>query len=303
MKAANLLASFIVIPVALLMQGEAVMLFWGNEDILWWAIAGVTIISLLLIRVGLAHFQREYLLGREIDILNLKWMWTTFWMNFKGGAASLGGWYRGALAMAFRRLLPSLLCVVLIAGVSLWMGYDWVQDNVSSLLERAPQEEVTKIKERLSETPNLVNLREQLNAPYLFFNNTRAVVLMMLAGLFSFSVLGVMIYVLNISLIGGVYALLVLLGQPAGIIFAGGVLPHGILEIPALMIGCAAVLYIGAGIVTPRVGKSMGEVVIELLADWAKIFVGLVLPLLALAALIEAYITPAILLWALEFFK
>ena len=30
-KAANLLASFIVIPVAILMQGEAVMLFWGNE--------------------------------------------------------------------------------------------------------------------------------------------------------------------------------------------------------------------------------------------------------------------------------
>src|SRR3990172_9972342 len=29
-KAANLLASFIVIPVAILMQGEAVMLFWGN---------------------------------------------------------------------------------------------------------------------------------------------------------------------------------------------------------------------------------------------------------------------------------
>jgi phosphatidylserine synthase len=39
-KAANLLASFIVIPVAILMQGEAVMLFWGNETVLWLAHCG-----------------------------------------------------------------------------------------------------------------------------------------------------------------------------------------------------------------------------------------------------------------------
>ncbi len=33
-KAANLLASFIIVPVAILMQGEAVLLFWGNEQML-----------------------------------------------------------------------------------------------------------------------------------------------------------------------------------------------------------------------------------------------------------------------------
>ena len=102
-KAANLLASFIVIPVAILMQGEAVMLFWGNEQVLWLAVAGVTIISLLLIRVGLAHFEREYLLGREIDVINLRWMWKTFWSNFRGGANSFGSWYRNVLGSSFQR--------------------------------------------------------------------------------------------------------------------------------------------------------------------------------------------------------
>jgi len=62
-----------------------------------------------------------------------------------------------------------------------------------------------------------------------------------------------------------------------------------------LMIGSAAMLYIGVSIVTPQTGKSMGEVILELLADWTKIFVGLVVPLLAIAAVIEAYITPALL--------
>jgi len=295
-KAANLLASFIVIPVAMLMQGEAVMLFWGNEDVVWMAIAGVTIISLLLIRVGIVHFQREFLLGREIDMLNLKWMWARFRANFTAGAVSLGGWYRGAVAASLRRMVPALLLVCVIAGISLWMGYDWVQTNVADVLAKAPDGELERIEERFSSLPDPAALREQISAPYLFFNNTRAVVLILLAGLFSFSVLGILIYMLNIGIIGGLYSLLLLLDQPAWMIFAGGVLPHGVLELPALMLASAATLYVGAGVVTPHAGKSMGEVVIELLADWTKVFLGLVLPLLAFAALIEAYITPEILI-------
>ena len=73
-RAANLLASFVVVPVAFLLQGETVLIFWGNEDVLWFAIIGVTLLAGLLVRLGLSHFRREYLLGREIDTINLKWI-------------------------------------------------------------------------------------------------------------------------------------------------------------------------------------------------------------------------------------
>ncbi|MBK7317058.1 MAG: stage II sporulation protein M [Anaerolineales bacterium] len=294
-KAANLLASFIVIPVAILMQGEAVMLFWGNEDVLWLAVAGVMIIALLLIRVGIAHFQREYLLGREIDTINLKWVLNTFWKNFMGGAHSIGEWYRKVLGGAMRRVLPAVLAVTLVAGVSLWMGYDWIMVNVSPVIAKASPERLEKIEESAREMPGLANLQDTINAPFLFMNNTRAVALIFLAGLVSFSVLGVLLYMLNIGLIGGVYALLELLGLQPLPIFLAGVLPHGIFELPALVIGAAVVLYMGVAIVTPQTGKSMGEVIIELFADWTKIFFGLVVPLLAVAAVIEAYITPVLL--------
>ena len=46
------------------------------------------------------------------------------------------------------------------------------------------------------------------------------------------------------------------------------------LRFPRLMIGSAVVLYMGVAIVTPQTGKSMGEVILELLADWTKIFIG-----------------------------
>ena len=80
-----------------------------KRQVLWLAIVGVMIISLLLIRVGIAHFQREYLLGREIDVINLRWVWRTFLMNFVGGAQSLGDWYGRVLGTALRRIAPCLL--------------------------------------------------------------------------------------------------------------------------------------------------------------------------------------------------
>jgi uncharacterized membrane protein SpoIIM required for sporulation len=42
-------------------------------------------------------------------------------------------------------------------------------------------------------------------------------------------------------------------------------------------------------------GKSMGQIILEQLADWLKVFLGVVVPLLAVAAIIEAYVTPSIL--------
>lgn len=295
-KAANLLASFIIIPVAILMQGEAVMLFWGNEKVLWLAIAGVTIISLLLIRVGIAHFQREYLLGREIDTINLGWIWRTFWKNFFGGASSIREWYVRVLGDAMHRVTPAILAVTLIAGISVWMGHDWVVGNVSSVIAKASPERLEQLEVGIGKMPDLSNLQGSINAPFLFMNNTRAVAVIFLAGLVSFGVLGILLYMVNIGLIGGLFALFQLLGMNPWPMFLAGIVPHGIFEIPALIIGSAAVLYIGAGIVTPQTGKSMGEVILELLADWSKIFFGVVVPLLAVAAVIEAYITPGLLL-------
>ena len=295
-KAANLLASFIVIPVAILMQGEAVLLFWGSETVLWLAIAGVAIISLLLIRVGIAHFEREYLLGREIDTLNLRWVLRTFWKNFKGDAHSLREWYTRTVRDSLQRVLPAFLLIVVLAGVSGWLSYTWTIDNASETISKASTKDLAKLEENIEELPDLASMREHLSASFLFMNNTRSMVVIFLAGLTSFSVLGVMIYMLNIALIGGVYAILELLGISPVPIFLAGILPHGIFELPALMLGSAVVLYIGAVFVTPQTGKSMGEVIVEMLADWAKIFAGVVVPLLAIAALIEAYVTPEILL-------
>jgi hypothetical protein len=49
-RAANLLSSFIIIPMALLIQGEAVVMLWGSDEILWWIILGEVLVSGMLVR-------------------------------------------------------------------------------------------------------------------------------------------------------------------------------------------------------------------------------------------------------------
>jgi stage II sporulation protein M len=216
--------------------------------------------------------------------------------NFKGDATSIAEWYAMSLASSLRKLATPAMLILFLAVVGVWLGYDWIMQNMPTALAQASPEDLARLIERARETPDLRPLRATLSASFLFMNNTRAVVSILLAGLVSFSVLGVVLYLLNVSLIGGLFGAFKLLGISPWPLFLAGVLPHGLFEIPALMLGSAAVLYIGVALVTPQTGKSMGEVLIELLADWVKIFIGIVIPLLAVAALIEAYITPAILM-------
>src|SRR5512138_506576 len=129
-RSANLLASFVVVPVALLLQGETFLIFWGNEDVLWYAILGVTLLAALLVRLGLSHFRREYLLGREIDTLNLKLMGRTFRDRFVGQATSVVGWYRTELPQTLKQLRRPLMIILILAVVAVTASYIWVVSYV-----------------------------------------------------------------------------------------------------------------------------------------------------------------------------
>lgn len=294
-KAANLLASFIVIPVAFLLQGESVLLFWRNGEVLWLAVVAVLILSALFIRVGIAHFQREYLLGREIDTLNLRWLWKSFWSAFTGGAESVWRWYPQAVYPALRRLFTPLILVIVIALFTVMSSYGWVNYSAHALIKDAPPERVSTAIQKFANLPQFSQFAGDLSAPALFAHNAQAISLMLLAGLVSFSVLGILFYIINMSLIGGALSLFAVFGISPIALFFAGLFPHGLFEIPAMALGSAAVLRVGVALVTPQTGKSMGEVLIELLADWTKVFLGLIVPLLAVAAVIEAYVTPVIL--------
>ena len=294
-RSANLMASFVVVPVAFLLQGETVLIFWGNEDVLWYAIAGVALLSSLLVRLGLAHFKREYLLGREIDTLNFKNMYRSFMGRFVGRAKSIAGWYRSELPLTLRQLKQPLMIILALTLVSLAASYFWVIVNVPAFVELSP-ERISEFKDLVS--TNLVNLdhlHENFPAPLLFFNNARTTVVFLLLGLISFGTLGLTLFMFNIALVGGILGGAQLVGFSPLLTFAAGILPHGIFELTAVILATAAMLKVGAQLVSPNTDKSLGEALLLSIADWLRVFVGLVVPLLAVAAVIEIYLTPVLI--------
>jgi uncharacterized membrane protein SpoIIM required for sporulation len=291
-RASNLMASFIVIPMAILIQGESVMLFWGNDQALWLAVVGVSVLSLLLARVGIAHFQREALLGHEIDVLNVRWIGRTFWLAFKGNARSFPTWFQTEVLGTVRKQAVSIWMTLGLGIATAVGGYIWVALNADKVVTAFKSGELANVLNAGTGVP-LADI--VISFPTIWGHNLRAVVIILLLGLFSFGVLGVLIFLLNTSVIGIVLALEGALGISPIKLAIFGILPHGIFEIPALILSSAAVLYIGIALVTPRSQLTLGEVLINAIADWAKIGIGLVLPLLTIAAVLETWVTPVLL--------
>lgn len=294
-RSANLMASFVVVPVAFLLQGETVLIFWGNEDVLWYAIVAVTLLSGLLVRLGLAHFKREYLLGREIDTLNFKKMYHVFRGRFVGSAKSLVDWYRTELPLTLQQLRQPLVIVSAVGLLSIVFSYLWVVINVPAYMDMSPertQEFRTFVARNIV---NLDSLDRQLPAPLLFLYNARTTVVFLLVGLFSFGTLGLTLFMVNFVLVGGVLGAAELVGFSPLLTLAVGILPHGIFELTAVIFATAAMLKVGAQLVSTNTDKSLGETVLISLADWFRVFVGLVVPLLAVAAVVEIYVTPALI--------
>ena len=288
-RASNLLASFIVIPSALLIQGESVVIFWGDYTTLWWVVFGMTIFSILLVRVGLAHFRREELLGREIDVLNFRWGWKVFYSSFKSGADSIGSWYRSVFTAINANWIP----IVIVTGmfiVGVYIGYLQTFRFKISL----DQIGVNNIQNQLVDIMKNTPIYSSTSIMGYFWQNLRVLLLALPLGLFTFGVVGVLPGIASLGIMGYLMGLLNQAGLTPLQFFSAFILPHGIFEIPAAIIATASVFRSGALVATPDPNRSVSEIILQSLAQWVKIMLGVVIPLLLVAACVEAWVTPRI---------
>ena len=127
----------------------------------------------------------------------------------------------------------------------------------------------------------------------LFFNNVTASLLAMLYGLIPFVPLSALALGTNALLLGAFAALYQHHGIGLGVYFIG-ILPHGIFELPALILSCALGLLI-CRTGTEKLRKRSDVSFLRRVLDCNRVFLSFVAPLLLVAALVEAYITPALL--------
>ncbi len=288
-RAANLLASFIVIPSALLIQGESVVIFWGDYTTLWWAVLGMTIFGILLVRVGLAHFRREELLGREIDVLNIKWGWKVFSTRFKANSINLREWYLFVFKSIVEHRIPILIVTILFLS-GLVIGY---QQSFKFIIP-LDQAGVTDLENQIVNVMKDIPVASVKPVFGIIWQNLRVLLLALPLGFFSLGVAGILPGIASLAVAGYLMGVLSQAGLTPISYLLAFILPHGIFEIPAAIISTASVLKMGALMAKPDASRTVGEVMLQSLAEWVKIMLGVVLPLLIIAAAVEVWLTPKI---------
>lgn len=293
-RAANLLSSFIIIPFALLVQGESMVMFWGQYDVLWWILLGVLLVTVVLIRMGIRLFNREELLGRDLDEIDLKAAWRFFATAFVGQGRGLGvgGWYRQEVPAALRRLaVPAgMMTGALVVGIGIGFAHAPLYPLPLQVVNL--REMVEQFGDRLAD----FGFVSPMGAAWVLLTNIRALLIATALGMFSFGVLSVILLMTPLALTGYFAGQMITIGVSPVMFFAAFVLPHGIFEIPAAIIEGAAILRLGLSILAPPPGKTLGDGWLLALADWAKVSLMIVVPLLIVAAAVETFITPRVVL-------
>lgn len=288
-RAANLLASFIVIPISLLVMLELFIMITNNGYVLWYIVIGLFIADIVLFSTGARIFNREELLGRQMDEINLSWVGRTVNKNFRGGAHNIADWYRLSVFPAVRQLrTPAIFVSVCMIGIFIG-GFAIAQLRPDLQLPTSTSDHA-KTASSFQSMFQLVGAQSH-SVPAAVLQNVRVLVGATLLSVFSFGVLGVIISMVPFGVLG------FLLGQPAlaqfGIgAYVAAVLPHQLIQVPAVVLATAAALRLGAVVTHPSPDSTVGESWLKALADVAKVGVGVVLPLLIVAGIIEVYITP-----------
>ena len=289
-KAANLLASFIIIPVALVVQGEVLLLFLGFGYLLWLIMIEFLLFSVVLVRIGVQIFNREEILTREGDQFNVQAVLLAirrFWERPPGLSFVEGSERPVSVSRLYLIDFPQLLrarCgqmgvtagfLVVGALVGVWFA---LQHPLPIGAPAAPAE-------------HPASLSWSLSAWDIFVHNLRILALSAVLSLFTFGAAGALVVVLSGGAIGFVLTQASLAGYDATALLVGGVLPHGVLELPALLLVGALNLSLGMCLMTLPKGHSLGDGVILAVVNWWKGAVVFV-PLLLAAAIVEANLTP-----------
>lgn len=128
----------------------------------------------------------------------------------------------------------------------------------------------------------------------LFFNNVRVTFLAFVLGMIPLFI-PYLFVIINAAIIGLVAMLVEFTGESVLEVMVLGILPHGITEISAILLGAAMGLSLNRHLWKKLRGKPTDVSFKALLLTGMKTFLLIALPLLAVSAIIEAYVTPLLL--------
>lgn len=158
-----------------------------------------------------------------------------------------------------------------------------------SLFPEIPAAILTYFNEVVADS-GIVRDDGSFSALALFGNNLRAMVLSTLYGFIPFLYLPALSMGVNAILLGMVASSV----NGQWLLLAAGILPHGIFELPALCLSLAAGLCLCQNI-NRYIRKNEKGIMKPLLLNILRVTGLVVIPLLVVAAIMESYVTPAVM--------
>jgi uncharacterized membrane protein SpoIIM required for sporulation len=267
MRSANVMASFIILPMSVVLQAEAALILIGRGELLWGFAAIMLVAAFILLRMGLAGFSREALLAREA-----------------GGARAIDRLGR-AIRTAFSSAppVPRLLwwrrvpILISLLGLPIGAASGWLAAASHAVPANVAGPALSA----------LVRVAQASNPPAAaasyFGHNLLAVILAALLAPLTIGVAGFLLTFLPGFLLG--YAA----GLSSWGLALSGIFPNGLVEIPAAAVAGGLLIHIGASVI--HMERSGGWSV-RLLRAYAELALALpwIAAALAVAAVLEAYL-------------
>ena len=155
---------------------------------------------------------------------------------------------------------------------------------------------MTQLLQEFQETLKDIAPDGTISAPLLFLNNLKACLIAMATGLIPFLFIPVLVLGVNAAVMGAVASMYRMAGMSVVSMYLFGILPHGIFELPAILLSISMGLYLCYCLVK-RIceGRYNRGIVKEALGNMLRTLLTLIIPLLAIAAVIETYVTPILM--------
>ena len=287
LRSANVMASFIIIPMSGVIQGESVLIISKLEWVLWGVATILAVVALLLFRLGVLNFNRENILSKDSRPPDRRGFLRRVFIGLPGtpgAAARLFLRQFRLVPAAYRRSRSAigvsaalLLTGVLMGFLAQQLGLVSNQPVLQAVSNAAAGHEV------VTGSPHLFG--------FIFGHNVAVGGVMLAFAPLTLGVAGGLLMILNgfvVGYVGGFFFGLNRLG-----FFACGIAPHGVLELPALVFAYAFALRVGASMVRPSPAGWLAGMR-GALGDYvrgAMLFV----PMFAVAAVIEAYVTSSVM--------
>ncbi len=193
----------------------------------------------------------------------------------------LGTFLRSDFRKTLIRCAIAMLIIMLLGGVVGLAFPEVVQETLATFME-------------VVEESGVVDEEGNFSVFALLANNWSAMLISAAYGLIPFVYLPAVSLFSNSFLIGVMAAWYHASGVSL-LVFAAGILPHGIFELPSLLLSIACGIYLCRNMSRTITGKQGKRPFVELLCDLLRVLLLLVAPMTVAAAFIECYITPLVI--------